>query len=104
MDALSITANLVILGGYFFAAFYVGPRITGTSLMTKLAGAGFFITCGLHHMDGAIHLGRTPGDTVSDMYTAPHMIAIDTLQALFIWIFIVGLANDLIWKPRRGTS
>lgn len=91
--------NLAIVGGYVFAAFYIGPRVQGTRPFTQVAGAIFFLTCGLHHFENVLHLTFSEDGLVGDMLTSSHMLVIDGIQAVAIWAFIVGLAMDLIVKP-----
>lgn len=101
MSALSTFINLAITGAYMFAALFIGPRLKGTSDVTKIAGALFFATCGLHHMEGALHLQATPSMTLLEMFTTTHMVVIDAVQAASIWLFIVGVYLDLIIRPMR---
>lgn len=101
MSALSTFINLAITGAYLFAALFIGPRLKGTSDLTRIAGALFFATCGLHHMEGALHLQATPNLTVFEMFTTVHMLVIDAVQAASIWLFIIGVYLDLIIRPQR---
>jgi len=103
LEVISATANVVIFLGYAFAAFYVGPKIKGTTRWTKLSGAGFFLSCGAHHLHGAMDVLRTPETTVREFFTVPHALwLIDVPQAFFIWAFLLGLAHDLFVHPRRA--
>lgn len=103
MFALAHTAsgifNLAIVGGYVFAAFYIGPRVQGTRFFTQVAGAIFFLTCGLHHFENVLHLTFEEDGLIGDMLTSSHMLVIDGVQAVAIWAFILGLATDFIVKP-----
>lgn len=92
---LSVTANITIVLGYLFAAVYVGPRITGTSLLTRIAGGVFFATCGAHHAEAALHTALTPDLAIQAHMTTIHMLGIDTVQAAAIWVFMLGLVTDL---------
>lgn len=98
-DLASMLFNLAILGGYLFASFYIGPRVQGTRTFTKIMGSLFFLTCGLHHAEGAALISTAPSTSVESMLARPHMLVIDGVQAVSIWGFVVGLAVDFIVRP-----
>jgi hypothetical protein len=80
-------AHLAILGGYLLAMVLV-PRVLAALIYvrpeTKIAGAGFFLFCGVTHV----------GITLHAINSWPIVIT-DHLQAVAIWVFVIFLAQDL---------
>ena len=96
MDGLSVThlvAHLVIFVGYLLAIAQVVPVFSALiklSLTTRIAGAGFFLFCGM------THAGLALGEVDS-----PVVAATDHLQAASIIVFIIALSRDLASANRR---
>lgn len=99
-SVLFVASNLAIVAGYFFMAAVVIPRVTIRLHRTRIGGIGFFLLCGLHHLENASHYLFTDSEDVRAVYESPHMLAIDVLQAFAVWAFVTGLYLELVrWGP-----
>lgn len=95
-----ILSNLAITAGYVFLAAVVVPRATLKLKRTRYGGIGFFLLCGLHHLEGVVHYLVNPEGTVQGMATSLHMLLIDVPQAFAVWAFVTGLYIELVrWGP-----
>src|SRR3712207_470562 len=96
MDGLSVThlvAHLVIFVGYLLAIAQVVPVFSALiklSLTTRIAGAGFFLFCGITHAGLAL-----------DAPDSGIVAATDHLQAVAIIAFIASLSRDLAGANKR---
>jgi len=96
MDALSTThlvAHLVIFVGYLLAIAQGVPVFSALiklSLTTRIAGAGFFLFCGITH-----------GGLALDAADSAIVETTDHLQAVAIIVFIIALSRDLASANRR---
>lgn len=104
--ALFVASNAIIMLGYVFLAAFVVPKSTARLRMTRIGGVGFFTTCGLHHLDNLLHYVLTPDLPVADAMTELHMLVVDVPQAVFVWMFVIGLYVELVrWGPwSAGTT
>lgn len=92
-EATFFLSNVGIFLGYIFVAIFVMPHFPVSLLRTKIGGVVFFVSCGLTHIEHAIHTfdggsyGR--GDLLSW-----HMILIHVAQAVSVWFFVTGLYEE----------
>ena len=99
-SAAFVASNLAITLAYFFLAAVVVPRITIKLNRTRFGGIGFFMLCGLHHLDNVFHLLFAAQSTILDVYVSWHMLLIDVPQAFCVWLFVTGLYTELVrWGP-----
>lgn len=99
-EILSVIANVGITLGYVFLAAFVVPRITLRLWRTRLGGVGFFLLCGLHHLDNAAHLVLDPHAMVEHMMLNNFMLLIDVPQVICVWLFVSGLYVEVAqWGP-----
>lgn len=97
---LFVLSNIVITLGYVFLAAFVVPRVTVRLQRTKIGGVGFFLLCGLHHLDNVGHYLFQSNLSVGSVYTEFHMLIIDVPQAVCVWLFVTGLYIELVrWGP-----
>lgn len=95
-----VVANVTIALGYVFLSAIVVPRITIRLWQTRIGGIGFFMLCGLHHLDNVFHLLLQRNETIGRVYPELHMILIDVPQAICVWLFVLGLYIELVrWGP-----
>lgn len=104
--SLFVLSNVIITLGYVFLAAFVVPRVTVRLHRTRLGGVGFFLLCGLHHLDNVFHYLFQSQLPVGQVYTELHMLLIDVPQAICVWMFVTGLYIELVrWGPwRTGES
>jgi hypothetical protein len=99
---LFVLSNIGITAGYIFLALGVLPRVTVHLTRTKVGGVGFFLLCGLHHLDNVFHYLFQGKQHVEHVFTEWHMIAIDVPQFVCVWLFVTGLYIELVrWGPWR---
>lgn len=99
-QVLFVVSNLTIVLGYLFMAAVVVPRVTIHLARTRIGGVGFFMLCGLHHLDNVLHFLQSPKVGVGELYVELHMLLIDVPQAVFVWMFVTGLYVELVrWGP-----
>lgn len=97
---LFVVSNISITLSYFFVAAVVAPRVTVKLRRTRIGAIGFFLLCGLHHIENVLHYLLAPHEPVSDVYETWHMLAIDVPQAVFVWMFVTGLYMEIVkWGP-----
>lgn len=103
MTAAFIVANWAIFTGYVFTALFVAPRVQMRYKITKISAVVFFLTCGLHHAENALHVLFEPDETFEKMAHTFHMLAIDVPQAFAVWGFVIGLYLESVrWGPWRA--
>lgn len=99
-STLFVLSNVAITLGYVFLAAVVVPRITVRLHRTRWGGIGFFLLCGLHHLDNVFHYLYEPTAEVQHIYVAWHMILVDVPQAVCVWLFVSGLYIEFVrWGP-----
>ena len=89
-----IILNVVIVLGYLFIATQIAPKLGINRLITLIGGSAFFFLCAATHTEEALHTY-----TESGYWTPQHaavMLAITFLQAIAIWVFIVGLYTEFV--------
>lgn len=94
MLGLFVVANMGIFAGYVFAATAVAPRLLVRLRRTKVGGIIFFLTCGLTHLELAVH-AATHVDIDTPEFTSPHMVAIHLVQVVAVWMFLTGIYREL---------
>lgn len=95
-----VLSNLAITMGYVFLAAVVIPRITVRLHRTRWGGIGFFLLCGLHHLDNVFHFLLQGTDRIDHIFVEWHMLLIDVPQAVCVWAFVTGLYIELVkWGP-----
>ncbi len=92
---LFIVANLTITAGYIFVAFWVVPKVRIQLKRTLIGGVGFFVLCGLTHIDMALSAIFGENMTMLQMATSWHGLAIHIPQAFAVWMFVTGLYIEL---------
>lgn len=96
---LFLVENLGIFAGYVFLAAVVVPRVTVRLHRTRVGGILFFFTCGLTHLEQALHY-LYAGEVFRDFATSWHMLLIHTVQVVSVWMFVTGLYLELVrWGP-----
>lgn len=81
--------NVIITAGYIWAARYVVPHLP-VRPVTFAGGIGFFLLCGLTHLEHAVH---------ALFYRAPvhlHDHLIHAPQAVAVWVFLIYFRQDII--------
>lgn len=105
LDLATVAFNVIVFLGYVFTAGWIAPKFKVQTMVTKLGGVLFFLTCGLHHLENAYHVAFRPLESNAVMMTSWHMEIIDFLQAIAIWMFVLGLYFEFIrndkfkWPP-----
>lgn len=95
-STLFVVANLAITLGYLYLSVFVVPRVSMHLLRTRIGGAGFFLLCGLHHLEGVAHVLFELDEPVRHVMLATHMLLIDIPQAICVWMFVTGLYIELV--------
>ena len=98
---LSAGANLGIFASYLFVAAFIMPHVTVRYLSTRIAGAMFFLTCGLSHIEHFLHAAG--GGSVS--YIEPLHVVNHTVQLVAVIGFLAQLWREFLsgqssWPPR----
>lgn len=97
---LFVVSNLLIVMGYMFLALFVVPRITVHLTRTKVGGVLFFLTCGLHHLENVFHVLFQKHEENGHTMTSLHMLVIDGVQAVAVFLFVTGLYLEVVrWGP-----
>lgn len=96
-EVVFAVANLTIFVGYLFIGFVIVPNIAVRLMLTKVGGFFFFATCGLTHLELAVHSFVDNGLPRGTL-TAGHMQAIHVVQAFAIVLFVTGLYREFV-KP-----
>lgn len=91
-------SNLGIFGGYLFVAFVVVPSMQVELVQTKAGGFFFFLTCGLTHLELAIHSYVRGGLDLANLLSW-HMLTIHCVQVIAVWLFVWGLYQEFV-KPQ----
>lgn len=99
MRFIFIVANTAIALGYMFVAVFVAPNFGIRLTRTKIGGVLFFVTCGLTHLELALHTLMREPLTIAEL-TSWHMLTIHVVQAFSIWFFVTGLWQEFI-LPKR---
>lgn len=92
--------NIGIFSGYLFVAIFIMPALSVQMKRTKIGGPLFFLTCGLTHLDLAIHSWtQTPMD-----YTSLHALGIHIPQFIAVYMFFSGIYLEFVkgkakWPP-----
>lgn len=90
-----VLSNLAIASGYIYAASAVVPQMKARRWQTKVGGILFFLTCGLTHLELALHAAAETAGGLSD-FESWHMIAIHLVQACAVWLFLTSLYRELV--------
>lgn len=102
---LFVVSNIGITLGYVFLAAVVVPRVTVRLRRTRIGGVGFFLLCGLHHLEGVAHVLFETDEGVGKVMLSNHMLLIDVPQAIFVWMFVTGLYLEMVrWGPWSANS
>lgn len=96
MKLLFVGTNMIIFFGYFVIAAYIAPRINLQRWSTRIGGVIFFITCGLTHLELAVHVNSS----WPDYWRSWHMLLIHPIQAVAVAVFIRGLYLELLANDR----
>lgn len=93
---LFILANVLITAGYVFLALGVVPRVDVKLLRTKIGGIGFFLLCGMTHLNMAwMAMMQDDSHTYSEGSTSWLMLAIHIPQAICVWLFVTGVYIEI---------
>lgn len=98
MSTLFIIANVTITVGYYVLAGALTKllrRFVAINTLTRVGMSGFFITCSLTHLHMAYHAAFSPDAPFSDHFFEPFSLLNHTLQAIFVWTFVAGMAKAL---------
>lgn len=91
-----VAANVVIIMGYMMLSILVAPVTDFRKWYTKIGALVFFMTCALHHFHNVVH------SVDSLAYRRVELnyehIVIDILQAIAVWIFIIGLSQEVRYR------
>lgn len=96
MISLFAISNLGITLGYVFLAAFVVPKVRVHLLRTRLGGVGFFLLCGLHHLENVAMTLFMGHESVHMAMTSWHMIVIDVPQVVCVWMFVSGLYLEIV--------
>ena len=99
-DVVFVLANVAITLGYFYLGAFVAPHFKLDVRRTRIAGAIFFITCGLTHLEMAGHAWFTPNQSFMDTMLTWHSMVIHVVQAIAVWLFVTGLYRQFVVGPR----
>lgn len=101
--AVFAVTNAGIFLGYIFVALVIVPAFPVRMLQTKVGGFFFFLTCGLTHLELAVHGYMARGFTERTMLSW-HMLAIHAVQVFAVWLFVWGLYQEFVKPnlPARG--
>lgn len=104
-EAVFGASNLGIFLGYVFIAAVVVPCFPVQLIQTKIGGFVFFATCGLTHLELAIH-SFVEGALEREDLLSWHMLTIHGVQVLAVWLFVWGLYQEFVKPnlPPRGAS
>lgn len=69
--------------------------------LTRVSGSVFFVTCGLHHLENAVHLVYRPEHSYEQAMLTPHMLIIDAPQTVAIWVFSYSVYTELSALMRK---
>lgn len=98
-------SNIGITLGYVFLAAVVVPRATVRLNRTRIGGIGFFLLCGLHHLENVAHVLFEPEEPTDHTMLSLHMLVIDIPQMIFVWLFVTGLYLEMVrWGPWAATG
>lgn len=92
-EAAFFVANIAIFLGYLFVAVFVMPHFPVKLLKTKIGGVVFFVTCGLTHIEHALHTFGGGEYERGDLLSW-HMLVIHVIQAISVWFFVTGLYEE----------
>lgn len=92
-EAAFFISNIAIFLGYAFVAVFVMPHFPVKLKKTKFGGVVFFITCGLTHIEHALHTFDGGQYERGDLLSW-HMIIIHVIQAISVWFFVTGLYEE----------
>lgn len=91
-----ILANVMITAGYVFLALGVVPRVAIQLTRTKIGGIGFFLLCGLTHLNMALMaVMQNNHDSYANESTSWLMLAIHIPQAICVWLFVTGIYVEI---------
>lgn len=96
--AQTAIANLAIFMGYLFVAVFIAPWMRTSYRVTKLAGAVFFLTCGITHFDKFIHVVINEQIDLSSWYH----VANHNVQSVAVWTFVLALWIEFVRTPSHG--
>lgn len=97
-----VISNLGITLGYVLLGIFIVPKITVRLMRTRIGGVVFFLTCGLHHLEGVFHVLFQANEPVRHVMLQWHMLAIDVPQMFAVGLFVSGLYIELVtWGPWR---
>lgn len=96
-------SNIGIFLGYVFVGLIVVPHFPVRLAQTKIGGFFFFMSCGLTHLELAIHAFLRGGLDYPSMLSW-HMLTIHAVQVLSVWVFVWGLYQEFVKPhlPHRG--
>lgn len=99
-----IWTNVGIMLGYMYVGAFVAPHFKLDERDTKIAGTLFFVTCGLTHLEMALHAWLTPEESfLESMVTSWHGVLNHGVQVIAIWLFVTGLYRQFVIGPRLRT-
>lgn len=102
MPLVFVLVNLGIVAGYMFLAGVVVPRTNAQLRSTRWGGVVFFLTCGLTHLELAVHAAADQPITLAD-FESWHMLAVHVVQVIAVWFFVIGLYREfVVRKIERG--
>jgi amino acid transporter len=100
---LFIASNFAIFCGYLFTAIAIAPYFRIKKWITRFAGVWFFFTCGLTHLELALHLLEGSGMPMSE-FTSWHMQVVHVGQAVAVWFFVLGIHEEFVRGVRRSQN
>jgi hypothetical protein len=112
---LFVFANIGITLGYLVIGLFLLPRVTEfvrrlvpfikiNLTWTGLGGLVFFTTCGLTHLEMAIHVYFYGSETNRQSMLAWHSIVIHDVQVVAVWMLILGTIFEFALPVTRAIS
>lgn len=91
-----VIANMIIIMGYLMLSILVAPVTDFAKWYTKAGALVFFLTCALHHLHNVVHTINSL--TYQKIEVSYEHIVIDVLQSVAVWIFIIGLTQEVRYR------
>lgn len=93
---LFVLANVAITAGYLFLAGAVIPKVRIRRLITRVGGIGFFVLCGITHLEMAwMAIASSDTHRYADVSVTWWMMGVHIPQAICVWLFVTGIYMEL---------
>lgn len=99
MNIFFALLNFGITLGYLFVAVAVIPHMALSRMWVRAAAVGFFVTCGITHMEMAVYALLNQHHIFTTFTVVNHSV-----QVIAVWAFVIGLYLEFIKDAERGSS